>query len=116
MAIQQGDIYWVHLDTESDIPHPYVVLQDTVLNNSRISTVVACVLTSNLKRVSLPGNVLLAAGEANLPRQSVVEIAKITTLDKAQLGAYIGTLAPQRVEQIFAGLRFIQTAFLQDRS
>jgi mRNA interferase MazF len=116
MVINQGDIYWVQLDMSDDaelaIPHPYVVLQDNVFNHSRISTVVACALTSNLKRASLPGNVLLEAGEANLSKHSVVEVSKVTTLNKSQLGGYIGTLSAQRVAQILDGLRFLQRSFL----
>jgi mRNA interferase MazF len=110
MAINQGDIYWVQ--RESAVPHPYVVIQEDVLNHSRISTVVACTLTSNLKRINLPGNVLLEAGEANLPRQSVVEVAKVVTVDKTQLRDHIGTLSRQRIDQILAGMRFIQKSFL----
>jgi mRNA interferase MazF len=110
-AIHQGDIYWVNpSEPEPRIPHPHVVIQDNDLNHSH--TVAACALTSNIKRVSLPGNVLLDAGEANLPRPSVVEVAKVSTLDKAQLGDYIGTLSARRIEQILAGIRFIQTSFL----
>jgi mRNA interferase MazF len=30
-----------------------------------------CALTSNVTRASLPGNILLEAGEGSLPRQSV---------------------------------------------
>ncbi|MCA9908616.1 MAG: type II toxin-antitoxin system PemK/MazF family toxin [Anaerolineae bacterium] len=119
MTINQGDIYWVQLEdpgsTESAIPHPYVVIQDNALNRSQITTVVACALTSNIKRVNLPGNVLLEAGEANLPRQSVVEVAKVAMVEKARLGEYIGTLSERRVEQILAGIRFIQTSFLSAR-
>lgn len=114
-SIKQGEIYWVLEadpgETESAVPHPYVIVQATVLNNSRIPTVVACALTSNLKRVSLPGNVLLEAGEANLPKPSVVEVSKVSTVLKMQLGNYIGTVSEERVEQILAGMRFIQSAF-----
>lgn len=35
-----------------------------------------------IKRISLPGNVLLDVDKANLPRQSVVEVSKVTSLDK----------------------------------
>lgn len=111
VMINQGDVYWVKLKN-SDISHPHVVLQDDVFNHSRISTVIVCALTSNIKRVSTPGNVLLDAGEANLPKQSVVEVAKVSTLEKTQLGEYIGALSPRRVDQILAGMRFIQTSFL----
>ena len=109
MVINQGDIYWVQL--ESDIPHPHVVLQDNVFNHSRIATVVVCELTSNMKRVNMPGNVLLEVGEANLPRQSVVEVSKVSSIEKTQLGDYIGSLTERRINQILAGMRFLQTSF-----
>ncbi len=112
MLIHQGGIFWVQLqDDENAIPHPHVVIQANELNQT-LTTVVACALTTNLHRVSLPGNVLLENGEANLPRQSVVEVAKVSTIAKAQLGAYIGTLSERRIAQILAGIQFIQTSFL----
>lgn len=114
-VINQGDIYWVQIDdisgSEPGIPHPHVVIQDNLFNHSRIKTVVACALTSNIKRASLPGNVLLEPGEANLSRQSVVEASKVSTVDKTQLGEYIGSLTRQRVDQILAGMRFLQLSF-----
>jgi mRNA interferase MazF len=114
--INQGDIYWVQLANtgaaEAAIPHPYVILQDDLFNHSRIDTVVACALTSNRRRISeTPGNILLEPREGNLSRQSVVEVSKVTTLDKAQLGEYIGVLDAQRIEQILAGMRFLQLTY-----
>jgi mRNA interferase MazF len=115
-AINQGDIYWLRVEGVEGgapgIPHPHVVVQDNVFNHSRIDTVVVCALTSNLKRASLPGNVLLEAGEANLPRSSIVEVSKVSAVDKTRLGEYIGSLSEARIEQILAGMRFLQRAFL----
>lgn len=112
MAIKQGDIYWVSFDvpngSEPGIPHPQVVIQDNVLNRSRITTVVVCALTTNSKRANSPGNVLLDIGEANLPRQSIVVVSQVSTVAKTQLGEYIGSLTPERVHQILAGMRFLQ--------
>ena len=116
-AIQQGDVYWLYVarpdGAEALYPHPYVVIQDDVINHSRINTVVVCALTSNQKRMSEPGNVLLAAGEANLPRASVVVVSQVDTIEKAQLGDYIGSLGKERVAQILAGMRFQQLAFFR---
>jgi len=109
--INQGDIYWVQRIDLLDIPHPYVVIQENALNHSQIAVVVACPLTSNLKRISLPGNVLIDAGEAQLPKPSVVEVSKVSTIDKAQLGEYIGSLSEHRIDQILAGIRFLQTFY-----
>lgn len=112
--INQGDIYWIASDDlEQSVRHPYVVVQDDMFNHSRIDTVVVCALTSNMNKVSMQGNVLLEAGEGNLERASVVEVAKITSVSKSDLGDYIGTISQQRIEQIFAGIRFVQTSFLR---
>jgi len=115
LVINQGDVYWVQLDDASGlqagIPHPHVVIQENVLNHSRIRTVVACAVTSNIKRASLPGNVLLEVGEAHLPKASVVEASKVSTVDKTQLGDYIGSLSEDRVNQILAGMRLLQRSF-----
>ncbi len=114
--INQGDICWLKaghpLALQADVPHPHVVIQENVLNHSRIRTVVVCALTSNLKKASMPGNVLLDKGEAELPRQSVVEVSKVSTIHKTQLGDAIGTLSQHRINQIVAGMRFVQTSFL----
>ncbi len=116
-VINQGDVYWVQIEgmngEEADIPHPYVVVQDNLFNHSRIHTVVICALTSNIKRASMPGNVTLEVGEANLPKSSVVEVSKLSSVDKAQLGDYIGTLNEERVNQILAGMRFVQRSFFE---
>ncbi len=115
MVINQGDIYWVQLEnlggSEPGICHPHVVIQENILNHSRITTVVACALTTNRKRASIPGNVLLEIGEANLPKQSVVEVSKVSTVDKTQLGKYIGSLTERRTHQILAAMRFQQRSF-----
>lgn len=97
------------------MPHPHVVVQENSLNHNRaVHTVVVCALTTNPRKISIPGNVLLEAGEANLPRSSVVEVGKALTIAKTQLGAYIGTLSERRVEQILAGMRFLRVAFFRD--
>ena len=75
------------------------------------TAVVVCALTSNLKQANEPGNILLEAGEASLPKQSVVVVSKISAINKSQLGEYIGSLNEQRISQILAGLRFLQLSF-----
>ena len=111
MVIHQGDVYWVELgEPVGSAPgyrHPHVVVQNNLFNQSGIGTVVVCALTSNLKRAKAPGNVLLRKGEANLPRQSVVNISQVFTVDRTQLGERIGMLSPQRVSEILAGIRLL---------
>lgn len=108
MVINQGDVYWVDLGEPSGSApgyrHPHLVIQNNVFNRSRINTAVVCVLTSNLKRAKAPGNVLLEKGEGNLPKQSVVNVSQIYTVDKGDLVEKIGRLSRRRMQQALAGV------------
>jgi mRNA interferase MazF len=108
MEVRQGDIFWISPNEvnkiASDHTHPHVVIQDDTPN-----TFIVCALTTNLKRAKAPGNVLLEEGEANLPKQSVVVVSQVSTVDKNQLGEYIGMLNKERMNQVLAGIKFLQT-------
>jgi mRNA interferase MazF len=118
VRVDRGDVFWIEPDDSrtpvASCAHPHVVVQDDVFNHSRLRTVVVCALTSNLHRASEPGNVLLNVGEANLPKQSVVIVSQISSVEKAHLGERIGALSEARVEQIIAGLRFQQASFFRE--
>lgn len=110
--ISRGDLFWLAPSGPASGPaHPHLVVQDDVFNRSRIHTVVVCALTSNLKRESEPGNVLLDIGEGNLPVQSVLVVSQLESVEKTALGAFIGTLSERRVQQVLDGLRFQQASF-----
>jgi len=100
VTIRQGDIYWIDLrepkGSEPGYRHSHVVVQNNVFNGSRIGTVVVCALTSNVKRAAAPGNVFLEKGEANLKKDSVVNVTQLVTVDKTDLIEQIGTLSPTR--------------------
>jgi mRNA interferase MazF len=106
--IRQGDVFWVDLGEPSGTGpgflHPHVVIQNDVFNRSRLSTVAVCTVTSNLKRAQVPGNVLLDAGEANLPKPSVVVVSQLFTVDKDELVERIGTLSPERLRHVLDGI------------
>ncbi|MGD1808230.1 type II toxin-antitoxin system PemK/MazF family toxin [Dapis sp. BLCC M126] len=111
MLINQGDIFWIELGepsgSEANYRHPHVVIQNNVFNFSLINTVVVCSLGSNMKLAAVPGNIVLSPGEANLPDQRVVNISQIFTVEKAKLTDKIGTLSPERVEQILNGVQLL---------
>jgi len=111
MRIEQGEVYWYSMVIDGElnpIPHPQVVIQDTIINQSRIDTIVVCGITSNMKKVSWPGNVMLNLNEANLPKKSIIDISQISVIKKVALGEYIGKLSPDRISQIFSGMKLIQ--------
>lgn len=84
-----------------------MVIQNNVFNESRINTVVVCALTSNLQRANAPGNVLLKKGEGSLPKDSVVNISQIITVNKSDLAEKIGTLPASKIKQVIAGIRLL---------
>ena len=86
-----------------------------MFNLSRVHSVIVCALTSNLSRMHEPGNVLLESGEGRLEKQSVVVASQISAVDKSALGERIGSLSDERVEQVLAGLRFLQASFFARR-
>lgn len=109
--IRQGEVYWVDLSepvgSGPGYRHPHVVIQNDLFNMSRINTVVVCVLTSNLKRAQAPGNVLLRAGEAGLPKASVVNVSQLFTVDKSRLRERIGRLSPERLRTVLDGIALL---------
>ncbi|RQD67926.1 MAG: type II toxin-antitoxin system PemK/MazF family toxin [Desulfonatronovibrio sp. MSAO_Bac4] len=111
MVINQGDIFWIDLTepsgSEPGYRHPHVIIQNNLFNRSRINTVIACPLTSNLKRAAAPGNVLLKKGEANLPKKSVVNISQIFTVNKSDLSEKIGSLKNGRFQEVLQGIKLI---------
>lgn len=117
--IDQGDVYWIHAEQSEAgelgfYPHPYVVVQENLFNHSRIHSVVVCALTTNIKQANSPGNVLLEVGEANLAKQSIVVVSKVSAVPKAALGEYIGSLSEPRIQQILAGMRLLQSSFFEN--
>jgi len=111
MVIKQGEIYWIDLgdprESEPAFRHPHIVIQNNLFNSSKLNTALVCSLTSNLKRADAPGNVLLQKGEANLPKQSVVNITQIFTVNKSDLQDKIGKVSDTRFNEILDGIKLI---------
>jgi mRNA interferase MazF len=106
MGVNRGDVFWISPKEtnkiESDYTHPHVIIQ------KEADRLTVCALTTNLKRAKEPGNVPLDEGEADMPKQSVIVVSQVSTVDKMQLGEYIGTLSEQRIQQVLACIRFLQ--------
>jgi mRNA interferase MazF len=111
VRIRQGDIYWVDFGepsgSEPGYRHPGLVIQSDTFNKSVIATVVVCEVTETLKLGKARGNVELVPGEANLPMQSVVNVSQIFTVDKTDLGDWIGRLDVYRMREVLDGLHFL---------
>ncbi len=109
--IRQGDVFWLDLEeprsSEPGFRRPCVVVQNDLLNRSRINTVVVCAITGNVKRAGVPGNVLLKEGEGGLQRRSVVSVSQIFAVDREYFLKPVGVLSRERLEDVLAGVRFV---------
>lgn len=109
--MHRGEIWWAELSdpvgSESGYRRPVVVVQDDTFNQSRINTVIVVIITSNLELANAPGNVLLPHDASGLPRDSVVNVSQIFTIDKRFLTERIGSLPQAWQQELDEGLRTI---------
>jgi mRNA interferase MazF len=109
--MRRGEIWWADLPSpdgsEPGYRRPVLIVQQDDFNQSRISTVIAVALTSNLRLSEAPGNVLLKTRWTGLPKDSVANVSQIITLDKACLTEKISTLPPSKMTGVDTGLRLV---------
>lgn len=109
--IQRGEIWWADLPdprrSEPGHRRPVLVIQADAFNRSRIQTVIVAVITSNIELADAPGNVLLAANQTGLSRDSVVNVSQLLTLDRGFLTEHAGTLPPRLQGSVDRGLRTV---------
>jgi mRNA interferase MazF len=109
--IQRGEIWWADLAeprrSEPGYRRPVLVVQADSFNRSRIQTAIVAVITGNLGLAEAPGNVLLSARSSGLPRDSVVNLSQLLTLDRSILTEHAGTLAPRQQNSVDEGLRLV---------
>jgi len=111
MVVRRGEIWWASLPvpsgSEPGYRRPLVIIQSDDFNCSRIQTVIAVVISSNLLLAEAPGNILLSAKSAGLHKDSVVNVSQLITVDKAFLTEKAGKLTRKQIQQIEEGLRLV---------
>ena len=107
--ITRGSVCWADLgEIRGSRPakrRPVLVIQSDPFNASRLNTTVAAVITSNTGLAAMPGNVFLPAAVSGLPRDSVVNVTGLVTLDKSDLHSQVGLLPAALMEDVNRGLR-----------
>jgi mRNA interferase MazF len=93
--------------SEPGFRRPLLIVQDDAFNRSRLRTVIAVVLTSNIRLVDAPGNVLIPAKAAGLPKDSVANVSQVITLDRDFLTAPVGRLRGQLLKNVENGVRLV---------
>lgn len=104
----RGEVWWASLPkpvaSEPGFRRPIVLVQADAFTRSRIRTVLAVVITSNLRLAQAPGNVVLPAQMSGLPQDSVANVSQIVTIDKSFLMERCKRLPEALIRQIDAGL------------
>jgi len=107
----RGELWWANLPnpvgSEPGYRRPVLVIQDDTFIQSRISTVIVVIITSNIQLAKAPGKVLLPSDVSGLSRDSVANISQIFTIDKTFLLERIGSLPDYLQEEVDEGLRTI---------
>jgi mRNA interferase MazF len=109
VVIQRGSICWADLgEPRGSKPakrRPVLVIQADPYNASRLNTTVAAVITSNTGLAAMPGNVFVPTTSSGLPKDSVVNITALVTLNKADLDDEVGQLPSTLMSDVDRGLR-----------
>jgi mRNA interferase MazF len=111
MVIRKGSICWVDFSpgkgSEPIGRRPGLVVQNDILNDSNLNTVIMLAITSTMKFGELPGNVVLKKGEANVPKKCVINVTQIKSVDKKSIKEKIGTLPKKRIDEVHEGLKLV---------
>jgi mRNA interferase MazF len=104
----RGEIWWADLGlpfgSEPAFKRPVLIVQDNAFNSSKISTTIVLSLTTNIDLAEAPGNVFLSKKETKLPKDSVVNVSQIATIDRNRLLEKVSKLSSEKVSDIDSGL------------
>lgn len=107
----RGEIWWAQLPvprgSEPGYRRPVVIVQSDAFNLSNISTVLVAAISSNVRLAEAPGNVYLKRRESRLPKDSVVNVSQLLTLDKKYLSEKVGKISAKRMFELEEGLRIV---------
>jgi mRNA interferase MazF len=111
VVVERGDVWWASLneprDSEPGYRRPVVVVSSNEFNRSKIRTVIVAIVTSNLRLTDAPGNFQLLKKEGGLPKNSVVNVSQLLTLDKSFLTEPLGKLSRKKVLVLNEGLKLV---------
>jgi mRNA-degrading endonuclease toxin of MazEF toxin-antitoxin module len=101
--VPHGDLYWVEDDAKR--PRPVLVVQADLFDTA--PTAVALPITIKKPQAEWPFNAAIATGSAGLERPAWVRLTQPFTVPSAQLTDQIGTLPPDTLESVLAGLALL---------
>lgn len=107
--MKRGETWWADLGvpqgSQPSFRRPVVVVQDDLLTQSKLGTVMVVPLTTNLKRGLAVGNVTLEARETGLFATSVALVCQVMTVERDFFAEVIGALPKRSMRKLDVGLR-----------
>lgn len=107
----RGEIWWADLGipfgSEPGFKRPVIIIQDDSFNRSRIQTVIVASITTNLSLADAPGNVYLESEETGLPRNGVLNISQLSTIDRRRLTEKVSVLSQSSMSELDYGLKLV---------
>jgi mRNA interferase MazF len=108
-VIHRGNVCWADLGeprgSKPSKRRPVLVIQADPFNASKLNTALAAVMMSNTSLAAMPGNVFVPAIASGLPRDSVVNVTALITLDKTDFDPAVGQLPASLMHEVNRGLR-----------
>lgn len=109
--MKRGEVWWASLPEPTGsgpgLRRPVVIVQANPFNESRISTVIVAVVTSNLALAAAPGNLRLAKSDSGLPKASVINVSQLLTLDRSVLTKKVRQLPATVMRRLNDGLQLV---------
>jgi len=111
VVIKRGDVWWAVLPEPTGsgpgYRRPVLIIQSNEFNDSKINTIIAVVITSNIRLAAAPGNVLLPSKKSKLSKESVINVSQIITIDRLYLTEKVHSLSSSIIAQVDEGLRLV---------
>ena len=102
-VVKRGDIFYAALSpvvgSEQGGVRPVLIVQNDT-GNRHSPTVIAAAITSQTGKARLPTHISLAAMSCGLPKDSVVLLEQIRTLDKRRLREHMGRVDETMMKQV----------------
>lgn len=108
MIVKRGDIYYADLSpvigSEQGGVRPILVIQNDV-GNKYSPTIIVAAITSQINKARLPTHIEITAPDYGLPKDSVVLLEQIRTIDKKRLREKIGKFDDELMRSIDDALK-----------
>lgn len=103
MIVRRGDIYFADLSpvvgSEQGGVRPVLIVQND-MGNKHSPTVICAAITSQMNKAKLPTHIALSSAAYAIPKDSVILLEQIRTIDKQRLKEKVCRLDDTMMKQV----------------